>query len=91
MVVVLSFKITIAQEVSTKEFGKKGSLVIDSINKVIKTTESKSANKSILNTASKNTLNSNQLVFVQCSGFINKEERCKVKVSAKNGKCFQHQ
>jgi hypothetical protein len=92
MLVVLSFKTTKAQDVPTKESGKKSMLVIDSSNtKVIKTTESKSANKSILNTASKNTSNSNPLVFVQCSGFINKGERCKVKVSPKNGRCFQHQ
>lgn len=91
MLVVLSFNIAKAQDVPTKESGKKSMLVIDSTNKEIKTTESKSANKSILNSASKNTSNSNLLVFVQCSGFVNKRERCKVKVSSKNGKCFQHQ
>lgn len=87
---LLAFKITQAQDVPTKNSEKKGMLVVDSTNKEIKTTESKSANKSILNPASKNTSNSNPVVFVQCSGFVNKGERCKVKVSTKNGRCFQH-
>lgn len=87
---VLVFKTIQAQEVPTKNSENKGMLVIDSVSKVNKSTESKIASKSILNTASKNTPNSNPLAFVQCSGFINKGVRCKVKVSTQNGRCFQH-
>lgn len=87
---VLAFKTIQAQDVSTKNSENKEMLVIDSASKVNKSTESKIASKSILNTASKNNPNSNPLAFVQCSGFINKGVRCKVKVSTQNGRCFQH-
>jgi hypothetical protein len=82
----LSFISAKGQAVLTKESEKKVMLATDSINKIIKTTESKGVNKSLLNNPS----NSNQLLFVQCSGFINKGVRCKTKVSNKTGRCFQH-
>ena len=82
---VLSFNSTKGQ-VLTKESEKKVMVATDSTNKIIKTTESKGVNKSLLNNPS----NSNQLLFVQCSGFINKGVRCKTKVSNKTGRCFQH-
>jgi hypothetical protein len=82
----LSFISTKGQSVLAKESEKKVMLATDSTNKIIKTTESKGVNKSLLNNPS----NSNQLLFVQCSGFINKGVRCKTKVSNKTGRCFQH-
>jgi hypothetical protein len=86
---VLSFNSTKGQ-VLTKESEKKVMVATDSTNKIIKTTESKGVNKSILNPELNNPSNSNQLLFVQCSGFINKGIRCKTKVSNKTGRCFQH-
>lgn len=86
---VLSFNSTKGQ-VLTKESEKKVMVATDSTNKIIKTTESKGVNKSLLNPELNNPSNSNQLLFVQCSGFINKGIRCKTKVSNKNGRCFQH-
>jgi len=86
---VLSFNSTKGQ-VLTKESEKKVMVATDSTNKIIKTTESKGVNKSLLNPELNNPSNSNQLLFVQCSGFINKGIRCKTKVSNKTGRCFQH-
>ena len=86
---VLSFNSTKGQ-VLTKESEKKVMVATDSTNKIIKTTESKGVNKSLLNPELNNPSNTNQLFFVQCSGFINKGVRCKTKVSNKTGRCFQH-
>jgi hypothetical protein len=86
----LSFISAKGQAVLTKESEKKVMLATDSVNKIIKTTESKGVNKSLLNPELNNPSNSNQLLFVQCSGFINKGVRCKTKVSNKTGRCFQH-
>ena len=77
---VLSFNSVKGQAVLTKESEKK----------VMLATDSKGVNKSLLNPELNNTSNSNQLLFVQCSGFINKGVRCKTKVSNKTGRCFQH-
>ena len=86
----LSFISAKGQAVLTKESEKKIILATDSINKIIKTTESKGVNKSLLNPELNNPSNSNQLLFVQCTGFINKGVRCKTKISNKTGRCFQH-
>ena len=86
---VLSFNSTKGQDL-TKESEKKVMVATDSTNKIIKTTESKVVDKSLLNPELNNPSNSNQLLFVQCSGFINKGVRCKTKVSNKTGRCFQH-
>lgn len=90
LLVIISFKITQGQEVATTESGKKVILYTNGTYKAINESESKNANTSLLNTASGNTSNSIQTMVIQCSGFINKEERCKIMVRTKNGKCFQH-
>jgi hypothetical protein len=86
----LSFISAKGQAVLTKESEKKVMVATDSTNKIIKTTESKVVDKSLLNPELNNPSNSNQFLFVQCSGFINKGIRCKTKVSNKTGRCFQH-
>jgi hypothetical protein len=85
LLVLLSFNLSKGQEIATTESGKKVMLFNDGTYKVI--TEAPIQSK--INKESDST-NSNQSVYVQCSGTTKKGSRCKRMVKTANGRCYQH-
>lgn len=84
--VIFSINLAKGQEIATTESGKKVMLFNDGTFKVI----SEGTSQSKLNKESDNSSNSNQSVFIQCSGTTKKGARCKRMVKSANGRCYQH-